>query len=162
MPEKKSVSVDIFGLLSDAGGKESKVTEKSAPNKTQRQELLETTKVKDLYPEGTITINKYTCVGVQCKLCIKACPTNALYWTNNGIGVTEDLCVHCEACVLCCMVDNCIRITRKREDGKQEQFSNVREVQVLNNKINSEKRFQRIRDLWPSEEDYSKRFKAKK
>jgi len=162
MPEKKSVSIDIFNLLSDSGGEEQKEIEKSALNKTQRQELLEATKVKDLYPEGTITINKYTCVGVQCKLCIKACPTNALYWTNSGIGITEDLCVHCEACVLCCMVDDCIKVTRKREDGEQEQFSKPRDVLVLNSKINSEKRFQRIHDVLPSQEDYCKRYSDKK
>ena len=162
MPEKKPASVDIFNLLSDSGGKESKETEKSALEKTQRQELLGATKVKDLYPEGTITINKYTCVGVQCKLCIKACPTSALYWTNSGIGITEDLCVHCEACVLCCMVDNCIKITRKREDGKTEEFSNTHDVLVLESKRNAEKRFQRINDVLPSEDEYCKRYGPKK
>ena len=160
MPEKKPASIDIFDLLSGNEDKESK--EKTASSKAQRQELLGATKVKDIYPEGTISINKHTCVGVQCKLCIKACPTNALYWTNSGIGITEDLCVHCEACVLCCMVDNCIKITRKREDGKEEQFSNCRDLLVLNSKINSEKRFQRICDVLSSPEDYCKRYGAKK
>jgi Na+-translocating ferredoxin:NAD+ oxidoreductase RNF subunit RnfB len=159
MPEKKSAAVDIFDMLSDSGNKASE--EKSCPEKSQREELLATTKVKDLYPEGTVTINKYTCVGVQCKLCIKACPTNALYWTNSGIGIIEDLCVHCEACVLCCMVDDCIKVTRKREDGKTEQFSKTRDVIALNNELNARKRLQRICDVFPSWDDYCKKYRDK-
>ena len=154
MPQKNSPSIDIFNMLSDSG--------KKAPQKTLRQELLETTKCKDLFPEGTITINKFTCLGVQCKLCIKACPTNALYWTNSGIGVTEDLCIYCEACVLSCMVDDCIKITRKREDGKEEHFSKTRDVIVLNNQINAKKRFQRVHDVFSSAEDYCKKYALKK
>jgi len=158
MPEKKSAAVDIFGLLSSSGDNSSEEKERQASSKAQREELLAATKVKDLYPEGTITINKYTCVGVQCKLCIKACPTHALYWTSSGIGITEDLCVHCEACVLCCMVNNCIKITRKREDGKQEQFSTPRDVYLLSNKVNSEKRFKRICDVIPSTDEYCRKY----
>ncbi len=158
MPQKSSSQVDIFGLLSEP----EKPAEKTK-NK-MRQELLASTKCKDkdFYPEGTITINKHTCVGLQCKLCLKVCPTNALYWTNSGIGVTDDLCLHCEACVLCCMVDDCIKITRKREDGKEEKFSKPKDIVALNRKINAEKRFQRIRDLYESAEDYTNRHGAKK
>jgi ferredoxin len=154
MSQNNSSSVDIFGMLSEN-------TEKPAekPNaKTIREELLADSKCKDLFPEGSITINKYTCVGIQCKLCIKACPTNALYWTNSGIQVTEDLCVHCEACVLCCMVDECIKVTRKREDGKTETFSKPKDVTALNNQINSEKRFKRVKDVFPTEEAYFERY----
>ncbi len=158
MPQKNSPSIDIFNMLSSSTEKAAEKPE--TPKKTQRQELLETTKYKDkdLYPEGTITINKFTCVGVQCKLCIKACPTNALYWTSGGIGVTEDLCLHCEACVLCCMVDDCIKVTRKREDGKTEAFSKPRDVTVLNNQINAQKRCHRIRDIFPTAEDYTEKY----
>ncbi len=158
MPQKSSPSIDIFDMLSET-------TEKPAEKpkeKTMRQELLETTKCKDLFPEGTITINKYTCVGVQCKLCIKACPTNALYWTNSGIAVTEDLCLHCEACVLSCMVDDCIKITRKRENGKTEEFSKTRDITTLNNQTNAEKRFQRINDVFPTAEDYCRKYGTEK
>lgn len=156
MPEKHSSAVDIFDLLSESGEKASFKPEKQA--KTQREELLCTTKVKDLFPEGSITINKHTCVGVQCKLCIKVCPTNALYWTSQGIGITEDLCVHCEACVLCCMVDNCIKVTRKREDGKEESFSKPRDVLTLVSQLNAKRRHQRIRDVFPSAEEYCKKY----
>ena len=160
MPEKSSSAVDIFDLLSDSGDKAEKSKEKPK-EKTQREELLETTRVKDIFPEGTIKINKYTCVGVQCKLCIKACPTNALYWTNSGIGITEDLCVHCEACVLSCMVDDCIKVTRKR-NGKEEHFSKTRDIAVLENQANTKKRLERICDVFPNAEIYCSRYQLKK
>ncbi len=158
MPEKKSSAVDIFDLLSESG---EKASEKQTPAKSQREELLATTRVKDLYPEGTVTINKYTCVGVQCKYCIKACPTNALYWTNSGIGIIEDLCVHCEACVLSCMVDDCIKVTRKREDGKIEKFSKIRDVMILINEQNVKKRMQRACGILPSAEEYCNKYRPK-
>jgi NAD-dependent dihydropyrimidine dehydrogenase PreA subunit len=159
MPHKNASTIDIFNMLSDTAQQKPK-----KPAKTQRQELLEATKCKDKdrYPEGTITINKHTCVGVQCKLCIKACPTNALYWTNSGIGVTEDLCLHCEACVLCCMVDDCIRVTRKREDGKTERFSTIRDITILNNQLNAKKRCQRISDVFPTAQDYIEKYQHTK
>ena len=157
MPQKNSPAIDIFSMLSDSAQQKTEET-----TKTQRQELLETTKCKDIYPDGTITINKHTCVGVQCKLCIKACPTNALYWKNSGIGVTEDLCLHCEACVLCCMVEDCIRITRKREDGKFECFSKTKDIVALSNRTNAEKRLQRIRDIFPTAQDYIEKYPRSK
>ena len=155
MPQKPAQTIDIFNMLSDTAQKKPE-----KPAKTQRQELLEATKCKDkdLYPEGTITINKHTCVGVQCKLCIKACPTNALYWTTSGIGVTEDLCIYCGACAFNCMVDDCIKVTRKREDGKTERFSKPKDVAALNSRINAEKRCQRIRDVFPTAEDYIEKY----
>ncbi len=158
MPQKSSPQVDIFSLLSEP----EKSAEKTKNN--VRQELLASTKCKDkdFYPEGTITINKHTCVGVQCKICLKVCPTSALYWTNSGIDVTDELCLHCEACVLCCMVDDCIKVTRKREDGKEEKFSNPKDIAALNRRINAEKRFQRIKDLYGSAEDYTNRHGIKK
>ncbi len=152
-PQKSSPVIDIFTMLEETTKKPAETSDQ----KTIRQELLGSTKCKDLYPEGTITINRHTCEGVQCKLCIKICPTNALYWTNSGIGITEDLCLHCQACVLCCMVDDCIKVTRKREDGKTETFSKPKDVKTLNDRINSEKRFQRIKDLYESPEDYCRK-----
>ncbi|MCW4009769.1 MAG: hypothetical protein NWF05_04010 [Candidatus Bathyarchaeota archaeon] len=161
MPQENSSSIDIFDMLSDS---EKKADETETPQNAQRQELLASTKYKDkdLYPEGTITINRYTCVGLQCKLCIKACPTNALYWTNNGIEVIDDLCLHCDACVLCCMVDDCIKVTRKRPDGKTETFSKPKDVIVMVDKANAEKRMQRICDIYPTAEEYCKKHGLKK
>src|SRR3990170_2557667 len=147
MPEKSSSSVDIFSLLSGSGEKAEK-----SEKKKQREELLASTGVREFFPEGKISVNKYTCVGVQCKLCIKACPTNALYWKAGEIGIVEYLCVYCGACVLSCMVDDCIKVARKREDDKMERFSKPRDVLTLENKINAKKRFQRVSEVFPTAE----------
>ncbi|MCW3994554.1 MAG: hypothetical protein NWE98_00185 [Candidatus Bathyarchaeota archaeon] len=150
MPQKDASSIDIFGLLSQESSAE-------AEKKKRRKELLEPTGVKEIFKEGTININKFTCVGGQCKLCIKACPTNALYWTNSGIGVTQDLCVYCGACVLNCMVDDCIKVERTREDGKKERFSKPKDVVMLGEKIGSQKRVARVKSILPTVEEYCKK-----
>jgi ferredoxin len=109
MPEKSPPIVDIFGLLLEKD-------DKGAKSK-QREELLASSGVKDYFPEGKISINKRTCWGLECKLCIKACPTNALYWKAGEVGIIQDYAfMQC----LCAepYVDDCIKIERKREDGK--------------------------------------------
>ena len=146
MPKKSSAEIDIFGLMSDS--------EENAKKRKQREELLTAAGVKEFFKEGNITINKRTCWGQECRLCIKACPTNALYWKTGEIGVTEDLCVYCSACVLSCMIDDCIRFVRKREDGTVEKFGKTREVMKLERGINAKKRVTRVRDVLPSVEDY--------
>ena len=148
MSQESSSSVDIFGLLS---GNEEKARKK------QRQELLASTGVTEFFPEGKITIDKRTCWGQECKLCIKACPTNALYWKAGEIGITEDLCVYCSACVLSCMVDDCIKVERKREDGKLEKFSKPKTAIKLEHAINTKKRVERVREVLPTAEEYCKR-----
>jgi ferredoxin len=153
MPEEKPVSIDIFGLLSEESPEEAK--------RKRRQELLEPTGVKELFKEGNIKINKYTCVGVQCKLCIKACPTNALYWASGEIGVIEDLCVYCGACVLNCMVDNCIKVERTREDDNAEQverFSKPKDVITMTEKVNTKKRLGRVKAVFPTVDGYCNRY----
>jgi ferredoxin len=150
MPEKTSSSVDIFSLMSEDSPEEAR--------KKRRQELLEPTGIKELFKEGSIDINKYTCVGVQCKLCIKACPTNALYWSNSGVGVTEDLCVYCGACVLNCMVDDCIKVRRKREDGAKESFSKPKDVVAVAENVNVKKRLGRVKAVFPTAQDYCDRY----
>jgi Na+-translocating ferredoxin:NAD+ oxidoreductase RNF subunit RnfB len=153
MPKKGSSDVDIFSLLSDT-------TERA--KKKRREELLTSLGVKDFFAEGNISIDKRTCWGVECKLCIKACPTNALYWKAGEVGIVEDLCVYCGACVLCCMVDDCIKIERKREDGKVERFSKPKEVVKLGDKINTKKRLERVSDLFPTGERYREKYKYPK
>jgi ferredoxin len=153
MPEKSASYHDIFGLLSEESTEETK--------KKRRQELLEPTGVKELFKEGSIKINKHTCLGVQCKLCVKVCPTNALYWKSGEVGIIEDLCVYCDACVLSCMVDDCMKIERKREDGKVERFSKTTDVIMLEEKINARKRFDRVKAVFPTVEDYCDRYPAK-
>jgi Na+-translocating ferredoxin:NAD+ oxidoreductase RNF subunit RnfB len=150
LPEKSSSNVDIFGLLS-VGKEEAK--------KKRRQELLASTGVKEFFSEGKMSIDKRTCWGVECKLCIEKCPTNALYWKAGEVGLVEDLCVYCGACVLCCMVDDCIKVERTREDGATERFSKPKEVVKLQDKINTKKRFQRVKEVFPSSEAYCERYK---
>ena len=151
MPEKSSSNVDIFGLLS--------VDKEEEEKKKRRQELLASTGVKEFFPEGKMSINKRTCWGVECKLCIEKCPTNALYWKAGEVGVVEDLCVYCGACVLCCMVDDCIKVERTREDGATERFSKPKEVVKLQDKINAKKRLQRVKEVFPTSEAYCERYK---
>jgi len=157
---KDSSTFDIFSMLSTSEEKE-----KQKPQKTERQkrreEMLSGTKTKDLFAEGNLTINKYTCIGVQCKLCVKVCPTNALYWkTSEGeVGIIDDLCVYCGACVLNCMVDDCIKVQRKRETGETEKFSKTEDAIKLADRINSKKRASRVRDVFPSSESYCERYK---
>jgi ferredoxin len=153
MPQESSSSVDIFSLLSDSEEK---------AKKKRREELLASSGVKEFFEEGSISVNKRTCHGLECKLCIKACPTNALYWKAGEIEVVEDLCVYCGACVLSCMVDDCIKITRKREDGKVEKFSKPMDVLKLENKINAKKRFERVGEVFPTADDYCERYKRGK
>jgi ferredoxin len=156
MPSKP---LSIFELMNEES--ENKVDEEAEKRK-RRKELLEPTGVKELFKEGKIGINKFTCVGGQCKLCIKACPTNALYWGTGGVGVTEDLCVYCGACVLSCMVDDCIKVERKREDGKVEGFSKPKDVIKLGEKINTQKRLARAKSVLPTIEDYCEKRNDKK
>jgi len=153
MPRKgeKSPSVDIFELLEDTGKKEKK----------RRKEILAPLGTKEFFTEGTITINKRICHGVECKLCIKACPTNALFWKAGEIGLTEDLCIYCGACVLTCIVDDCIKITRKRATGEVETFSKPRDFITQQTNVNTRKRLERIKEAFPEPEDYLKRLKKK-
>lgn len=150
MQKKSASTVDIFDLLSEDSPEQAK--------KKRRKELLEPTGVKELFNEGNISVNKYTCVGVQCKLCVKACPTSALYWKSGEVGIVEALCVYCGACVANCMVDDCIKIERKREDGKVERFSKPQEVVKLGEKINGKKRFERVRAIFPTITKYCENY----
>jgi len=154
MPKESPSSVDIFGLLSDSGEK--------AEKKKLREELLASAGMKDLFSEGKISINKRTCYGLECKLCIKACPTNALYWKQGEVGITEDLCVYCGACVLSCMIDDCIRVERKREDGKTERFSKPKDVLKLEQSINNKKRVERVKEVFPTADEYCAKYWHKK
>ena len=150
MPEESSSNFDIFNLLSD---------DKEKAKKKRRQELLASTGVKEFFEEGSINIDKRTCWGVECKLCVEACPTNALYWKAGEVGIIDDLCVYCGACVLCCMVNDCIKIERKREDSETERFSKPKEVLKLQEKLNVKKRFDRVREIFPTHEAYCEKYK---
>ncbi len=113
-------SKDIYGLLSEAEEKE---------RQKLREEILRSVGVgEEYFEEGSVKIDKVTCRGAECKLCIKACPTNALYWEEGEVKLEKDLCIYCAACVLSCIVDDCIKVSRKRKDGEVETFSTPREI----------------------------------
>jgi NAD-dependent dihydropyrimidine dehydrogenase PreA subunit len=145
-----SSSSDIFQLLLETAERE---------RKQRREELLAPLGVKEFFVDGNITIDKRTCKGVECKLCIKACPTNALFWKIGEVGITKELCIYCGACVLNCIVDDCIKVSRKRTNGEVETFSTPRGVTLLQNIINAKKRLERVKSIFPTLDDYLKRYK---
>ncbi|MBS7615835.1 hypothetical protein KEJ45_01370 [Candidatus Bathyarchaeota archaeon] len=130
--------------------KQSMVTTTSKIKKKQRDELLASFGVREFFVEGNITIDKRTCKGVECKLCIKACPTNALFWRTGEVGIVEELCVYCGACVLNCIVDNCIIVVRKRENGETETFSKPKAFIMLAHSISAKKRHERVKAAFPT------------
>ncbi|HIJ08119.1 TPA: hypothetical protein HA274_02060 [Candidatus Bathyarchaeota archaeon] len=154
MPKEDSASIDIFGLLSDSGEK--------AKKKKRREELLGPTGIKEFFAEGKISVDKRTCQGVECKLCIKACPTSALYWKTGEVGIVDDLCVYCGACVLSCMIDDCIKVERTRENGEVEKFSSPRGVLELQNNINTKRRLDRVTEVFPTAGEYCGKYWHKK
>lgn len=149
---KESAPVDIFQLLRETIDKD---------KKKRRKDLLAPLDVKEFFVDGTVVINKRACRGLECKLCIKACPTNALYWKNGQVGFTEELCIYCGACVLSCIVDDCIKINRRRPEGIVDNFSNPKDFIALQNNINTGRRLQRIREAFPEAEGYLKWRKKK-
>jgi Fe-S-cluster-containing hydrogenase component 2 len=138
----------MFQLLLDA----------AKQRRRQRAQLLADLKVKEFFADGRIMINARTCQGLECELCIKACPTKALYWRDGKVGIVDDLCVYCGACVLCCIVDDCITLSRTRNDGTTERFSKPREVVQLCHTLNTRRRHKRVESLFPTPEDYLKRY----
>jgi len=134
MPEK--YGADIFHLLHEASQKR---------EKKERTRLLQSMGIKENFVEGSVRINWKTCRGVECKLCIDACPTNALYWREGEVGIADELCVFCVGCVGVCLVDDCIQVSRKRPSGEIESFSNAREVLILLHTINSKKAVERTK-----------------
>jgi len=147
-PEDSS-GADIFQLLSEASEKK---------RKERRAQLLQPLGIKEFFEEGSISIDKRTCKGVECKLCIEICPTNALYWKSGEVGIVEELCVYCTACVSNCIVENCIHVSRKRPNGETERFGTPRGVLKLLEYIGSQKRLGRIESRFPTVEAYLKRY----
>ena len=122
---------DIYSLLLEA---------EKRKNKLKREEMLRSVGIiEEYFEEGNIKINNPTCRGVECKLCIEACPTSALYRVEGEVKAERDLCIYCSACVLSCIVDNCIVITRRR-NGEVERFGTPREAILLLSRTASHKR----------------------
>jgi ferredoxin len=145
--------VDIFKLLAETLEKQ---------KQKRRKELLAPLGIQEFFAEGTVTINKRTCRGLDCNLCTKVCPTNALYWKAGEIGITEELCIFCGACVLSCIVDDCIRITRQRANGEIEIFSKPRDFMMLQHNIDAKKRRTVILDTFRRPKHYLKRKRRRK
>jgi len=152
LPEKQDEkkSVDIYHLLLEASEKQ---------RRQKRAELLKSVGVEDLFETGSVRVDMKTCKGVECKLCIELCPTNALYWKAGEIGVTEELCVYCTSCVLYCMVDNCIQVERKRPNGELERFSKPSDVFSFWEHLNARKRIDAVKIILPDEEAFLKRYR---
>jgi ferredoxin len=154
MPRKQesASTTDIHKLLLEASERKKK------EKKTTREQLLQSMEVFEYFKEGDITIDMRTCKGVECKLCIDACPTNALFWKAGEIGIVKDLCVFCSACVSNCIVDDCIKVIRKRPNGTTEEFSSPRDVLTLLRCISSRKSRDRLESLFPTPESYLERY----
>ena len=149
MPESKDSTLDIYQLLQEASKKrESKI----------RTRLLQSMGVTEFFEEGNIRIDKNTCKGVECKLCIEACPANALYWKAGEVGIVEELCIYCAACVWSCVVDDCVQVSRRRPNSGTEKFSTQREVLMLLSNINSRKRVKRLKSRFPDMETFLRRY----
>jgi len=144
-----SSSTDIYQLLLEASKKK---------RREKRAQLLQPIGIKEFFEEGNISIDKRTCKGVECKLCIEACPTNALYWKSGEIGIVEELCVFCAACVSNCIVDDCIRVSRQRPNGETEKISTLRDVLKLLGDISSRQRIKRVESRFPTAEAYLERY----
>ncbi len=56
------------------------------------------------------------------------------------------------------MVDNCIEVRRKRQNGETEVFCKPQDVSLLLNRINARNRVRIIKDLFPDDEAYLKRY----
>ncbi|MFB0523641.1 MAG: hypothetical protein ACETV1_07800 [Candidatus Bathyarchaeia archaeon] len=149
MARERDEDVDIFQLLEQASEKR---------RREEREQLLQSLGVKEFFEEGSIKIETIICDGVECKLCIEACPTNALYWRSGKVGIVEELCVFCTACVLSCIVDDCIKVERKRPDGDVEEFSTPEEALRLLQKINSRKVHGIVKRRLPTAEAYLERY----
>jgi Fe-S-cluster-containing hydrogenase component 2 len=119
-----SAAKDIYRLLLQG----------DAAKRKRRETLLRSVGIDEtFFDEGRVMIDVATCRGVECKLCIEACPTHALYRANGEVKLEAELCIYCTACVLSCIVDDCIVVTRRRSNGDREQFSRpIEAVRLLN------------------------------
>lgn len=137
------------------------VLAKEKEKKKLREEILTLLGTREFFAEGSITIDRRICHGIECRLCIKACPTNAIFWKSGEIGLAEELCIYCGACVLSCIVDDCIKVTRKRQTGEIETFSKPKDFIAEQDNINTRKRLRKIREVFSESEDHHKTSRKK-
>jgi len=145
-----SGSVDIFSLM---------VKAEEERRRAVREEVLSALGIPEFFTGGSVSIDVGKCYGPQCDLCVKACPTSAIFWRDGCLVVQEELCIYCAACVTNCMVEDCIRVRRVRPDGRVEEFSSVRDVAALQRAIANGKATDMVERLFPSPEDFLARFR---
>jgi len=146
----EKTSTDIFKALLETSKKQ---------RRAKREQMLKAVGVQEFFEEGGIKIDMKTCKGVECEFCIKVCPTKALYWKAGEIAIIDDLCVYCTSCVLNCMVDGCIEVHRKRNNGTVERFKTPAEVCALSQNTSTEKRIDAVKKLLPDQEAYVQRYR---
>ena len=144
-----SGSVDIFSLM---------VREEEKRRKAVREEVLSALDIPEFFSSGSVSIDIGKCYGPQCDLCVKACPTSAIFWREGHLIVQEELCIYCTACVANCMVEGCIRVRRVRPDGRVEEYSSLRDVAALQKATAGAKAMEMVERLFPSPEEYLARF----
>ena len=83
---EKPSSLDIFQLLAEKTEKE---------RRKWREELLAPLGIKEFFLDGSISIDKRTCQGLECKLCVEAVQLMLFFWRAGEVGVTEELCIYC-------------------------------------------------------------------
>lgn len=155
MPKKNKITSSTNALQPSIGATNNE-------KQKERLELLSSLKLKEFFADGSITINKKTCQGIECRLCIKACPTSALFWKAGEVAIIEELCLYCGACVLSCIVDDCIEIVRKRTTGEVESFSKPKDFATLQHNISAERRLEQTQSVFSNSEDCLKRRSSKK
>jgi len=60
------------------------------------------------YNKGSITVRGHICI--QCKICMKICPTDAIEFTDGHMTLDEDKCIACGECATKCP-QKCIAMT---------------------------------------------------
>jgi len=144
-----SGGVDIFSMM---------VEEEEKRRRALREEVLGTLGIQDIFVKGSVSVDMRKCYGRECDMCVKACPTRAIFWRDNELVIQEEICIFCTACVANCMVEGCIRVRRVRPDGTVEEYSSVREVAVLLRSISGRKALEAVEAVFPSTSDFLQRF----
>ena len=140
--------MDIFSLM---------VGEEEKRKRALREEVLGALGIPDFFVKGSVSIDMRKCYGRECDMCVRACPTKAIFWRGGELVVQEEICIFCTACVANCMVDGCIRVRRTRPDGRVEEFSSLREAACLQKAIATEKAVGAVEQLFPNTEEFLRR-----
>ena len=142
-------AIDIFGLM---------VEEEEKRQRAVREEVLEALGIPEFFVKGSVHVDLNKCYGVECDLCVKACPTSAIFWRSGRLVVQEEICIFCTACVVNCMVKDCITVRRVRPDGTVEEFSSLDDVARLLRAVAGRRANDMVERLFPSPGDFLNRY----